>query len=135
MKSVKLSKQHWILFWGDIVVAAFITAWGFASHDRRETAGFRMLTTFIPVLTAWMMVAPFKGVYDPQRAADPSQLWRPFWAVILVGPIAALIRAFWLGHIIAPIFVIILGGFSALGLLAWRMLYWFFFARGELSHG
>ncbi|MBE9524042.1 MAG: DUF3054 domain-containing protein [Chloroflexi bacterium] len=135
MKSFKPSKQHWILLCGDIVVAAFITAWGFASHDRLGTAGFRMLTTFIPVLAAWLMVAPILGAYDPQRAADPRQLWRPFWAMVLAGPMASLIRAFWLGQAIAPIFVIILGGFSALGLLAWRIIYWFIFARGDQSDG
>ncbi len=135
MKTMKFSRQHWILFSGDIIAAAIITAWGFASHDRLGTAGFRLLTTFVPVLTAWLMVAPFLGVYDPQRAADPRQLWRPFWAMVLAGPMAALIRAFWLGGAIAPIFVIVLGGFSALGLLAWRIVYWFFFARGGQQRG
>jgi hypothetical protein len=135
MKTMKFTKQHWILFSGDIIAAAIITAWGFSSHDRLGTAGFRLLTTFVPVLTAWLMVAPFLGVYDPHRAADPRQLWRPFWAMVLAGPMAALIRAFWLGGAIAPIFVIVLGGFSALGLLAWRIVYWFFFARGGQQRG
>ncbi len=131
----KLSRQQWLLFCGDIVVAALITIWGFSSHDRLTSAGFRMLTTFLPVLIAWMMVAPLLGVYDPQRAADPQQLWRPFWAMVLAGPMAALIRAFWLDQAIAPIFVIVLGGFSALGLLAWRIMYWLIFARSGQSNG
>jgi len=135
MKKLKLIKQYWILISGDIIVAAIITAWGFASHDRLGTAGFRLLTTFVPVLAAWMMVAPFLGAYDLQRVADHRQLWRPFWAMVLAGPMAALIRAFWLGQAIAPIFVVILGGFSALGLLAWRIIYWFFFARGRQPRG
>lgn len=135
MKRLKLSKKQSILIGGDLIVVAIITAWGFASHDRLGTAGLRLLTTFVPVLAAWLMVAPFMGAYDPQRAADPRQWWRPFWAMVLAGPMAALLRAFWLGQAIAPIFVVVLGGFSALGLLAWRIAYWFFFARGGQSRG
>ncbi|MEN8172153.1 MAG: DUF3054 domain-containing protein [Chloroflexota bacterium] len=135
MEIIKSIKQNWILISGDIFAAAIITAWGFASHDRLGSAGFRLLTTFVPVLIAWIMVAPFLGAYDPQRVADARQLWRPFWAMVIAGPMAALIRAFWLGQAIAPIFVVVLGGFSALGILAWRTVYWFLFARGRGSRG
>jgi len=135
MNTLKFLKQSWILISGDIIVVAIVTAWGFASHNRLGTAGLRLLTTFVPVLIAWMMLAPFLGAYDPRRVADPFQLWRPFWAMVLAGPMAALIRAFWLGQAIAPIFVVILGGFSALGLLAWRIAYWFFFSRGRQPRG
>ena len=37
----------------------------------------------IAKLAAWLLTAPFLGAFDPQRMATTSQLWRPFWAMIL----------------------------------------------------
>jgi hypothetical protein len=120
-----------ILFLGDLLTLALVTVYGFANHQELGAAGGRILATFIPLLVAWLLVAPFLGVYDPDRAADPRQLWRPFWAMVLAGPMAALLRGMMLGLMqgvptgqpIQPIFVVVIGGISALALLAWRALY------------
>ena len=118
-----VQRRRAILLAGDILVLAVVTAVGFASHGTLGSAGARMLTTFLPVLAGWFMTAPFLGVYDPQRAADWRQLWRPFWAMLLAGPMAALLRGFWLNSPILPVFVVVLGGISALSLLGWRLIY------------
>ncbi|MBC8333231.1 MAG: DUF3054 domain-containing protein [Anaerolineae bacterium] len=128
----KITKQQWVLISGDVIIAVIITLWGFASHDTLDTAGLYMLTTFIPVLVAWLMIAPLLGVYDLDRMKNIRQFWRPFYAMIIVSPMAALIRAFWLGRGIAPLFVVVLGGFSALGILLWRVVHWMLFWRGKL---
>jgi asparagine N-glycosylation enzyme membrane subunit Stt3 len=107
----------------DILVLAVVTVSGFASHGTAGTAGMRMLTTFLPLVAAWCLVAPHLGVFDPARVVDARQLWRPFWAMVLAGPMAAFLRGAWLGAPILPLFVVVLGGFSALGLLAWRTIY------------
>jgi hypothetical protein len=124
---------------GDLITLALVTGFGFATHGTLGTAGSRMLTTFVPLLVAWAAVAPFLGAYDPERAGRASQLWRPFWAMVLAGPLAAWLRAVWLNAPILWVFVLVLGGFSALGILAWRALYLLVFARrlkaSKVAHG
>jgi ABC-type xylose transport system permease subunit len=83
-----------------------------------------MLTTFIPLIVGWGVIAPFLGVYDLARVADWRQLWRPFWAMVLAGPMVGWLRGVWLGQVILPIFVVVLGGISALAILAWRAIFW-----------
>ena len=122
-------RRRAILLAGDILVLAVVTAVGFASHGTLGSAGTRMLTTFLPILAGWFMTAPFLGAYDPQRAADWHQLWRPFWAMVLAGPMAALLRGFWLNSPILPVFVVVLGGISALSILGWRLIYALLAAR------
>lgn len=109
-----------ILIAGDFAALALITAIGFASHGTLDTAGPRMLSTMIPLIAAWAATAPFLGAYELERAVDKRQLWRPFWAMILAGPLAAWLRGIWLGAPILPLFVLILTGVGALGILIWR---------------
>jgi hypothetical protein len=123
-----------ILIIGDVITLALVTGFGFATHGTLGSAGSRMLTTFVPLLLAWAAVAPFLGAYDSERAGQASQLWRPFWAMILAAPLAAWLRAVWLNAPILWLFVLVLGGFSALGILAWRALYLLVFARRFGAH-
>ena len=124
----------YLLLLGDIVTLGIVTVFGFSSHNELETAGWRMLTTFFPLILAWLIFSPHFGVYDPARVAYPRQLWRPFWAMVLAGPFAAWIRGAWLNMPIQPLFVFIIGGVSALAILAWRTIYWFmvfYFRRAD----
>ena len=116
---------------GDGITLALVTLAGFARHNELGSAGFRMLTTFIPLLLAWLLVAPHLRVYDPLCTNRPSQLWRPFWAMVLAAPLAGWLRGLWLAAPIMPVFVIVLGGISSLALLAWRSVYWLVFTRGR----
>ena len=120
-----------ILAGGDFLAIALITIFGFASHGELGSAGARMFTTFIPLLVAWCMSAPFLGAYDLKRAADLRQVWRPFWAMVLAGPLAAWLRGAMLNAPVLPIFVLVLGGFSALGMLVWRTAYAMIARRGR----
>jgi len=128
-----------ILVIGDVITLVLVTGLGFATHGTLDSAGFRMLTTFVPLLIAWIAVAPFLGAYDPGRAIQPRQLWRPFWSMILAAPLASWLRAVWLNAPILWVFVLVLGGFSALGILAWRALYALLYARRlaapQVTHG
>jgi hypothetical protein len=49
--------------------------------------------------------------------------------MVLAGPMAAWLRGVLLNSPILPLFVIILGGVSALAILTWRGLYWLFMTR------
>jgi len=116
---------------GDVITLALVTLAGFATHNELGTAGFRLLTTFIPLLLAWLLLSPHLRVYDPGYFIHPAQLWRPFWAMILAAPLAGWMRGVWLNAPIQPVFVLVLGGVSSLALLAWRSIYWLAFARGQ----
>jgi K+ transporter len=130
----KPSGQQVLLASGDILVLALITLVGFASHGTLDSAGTRMLTSFFPLVVAWFLMAPLLGAYHPQHATRLVQAWRPFWAMVLAGPWMAFLRAALLNVPVAPLFVIILGGFAALGILGWRLLYILLIARW-LKHG
>jgi hypothetical protein len=126
---------RYYLIIGDILTLTIVTVFGFASHGTAGTAGSRMLTTFIPLLAAWFLIAPHLKVYDRDIALDGRQLWRPFWAMVLAGPMAAWLRGVLLNSPILPVFVVILGGVSALAILTWRGLYWLVMTRMKRSDG
>ncbi len=113
-----------LLLGGDILTLILVTVAGFATHGTAATAGGRMFTTLIPLALAWFLSGPFLGCYDLERASQPRQLWRPFWAMALAGPLAAWGRALMLGNApILPVFVLVLMGVGAFSLLAWRIIF------------
>ena len=131
---MKKPRLLWLLV-GDVAALGLVTIFGFASHGTLGSAGARILTTLIPVLVSWFLVAPFLGAYRLERVADWRQLWRPFWAMVLAAPLAAWMRAVWLESVIIPIFVVVLGGFSAIAILVWRLIYWAILRRLDQSNG
>ena len=122
MNALRLSKPQIIYLIGDTIVLALVTVIGAAQHNTLGNGVAHLLATFVPMLLAWLLTAPFLGAFDPQKMGNASQLWRPFWAMILAAPLGTLLRGLWLGRPIDPIFVIVIGGISALGLLAWRAI-------------
>lgn len=112
------------LFAGDALALAIITVIGFASHGEVGAAYLpRMLTTFLPLVAGWFLVAPWLGAFRTQAARDPRQLWRPPLAMALASPMAAVLRAAMLGTAALPLFTLILGASAALGMLVWRALW------------
>ena len=124
-----------VLLLGDLITLLLVTLFGFASHGTMGTAGMRMLTTFVPLVVAWLLIAPHLRLFQEAVSRDWKELWRPFWAMVLAAPLAAWLRSAWLGAPIIPIFVVVLGGISALSLLVWRILYWVWRNRVGRSNG
>ena len=117
-------KSKWTLIIGDVIALAIITIIGFASHGETDLFFLpRMLTTFIPLVVSWFLVAPWLGNYNPQITIDARQLWRPMLAMLLAAPMTAILRAAMLNGVALPLFTLILGGSAALGMLVWRGLY------------
>jgi hypothetical protein len=129
------SRERNVLIIGDVVTFGLITLIGFASHGTAGTAGTRMFTTLLPLVASWLLIAPHLGVYVYQNAVDWRQLWRPFWSMILAAPMAAWMRGIALNSPILPLFVIILGGISAVGILVWRALFWLILNRIHQKDG
>ena len=126
---------RYYLIIGDILTLTIVTVFGFASHGTAGTAGSRMLTTFIPLLAAWILIAPHLKVYDRDIALDGRLLPRQVPALVVAGPMAAWLRGVLLNSPILPVFVVILGGVSALAILTWRGLYWLVMTRMKRSDG
>lgn len=114
---------HW-LFLGDLLAIALVTLIGFATHGETQVDLLpRMLATFLPLTFGWCLTAPFLGLFDLPVTANPRQLWRPVLALVLAGPLAALLRALWLNTVVIPIFGVVLSGSAGLGMLVWRALW------------
>jgi hypothetical protein len=129
------NKPLFILLAGDMLVLALVTVVGFANHGRLNAVGLYMLTTFIPLLAAWLLIAPHLRVFDPRHTGDPRQLWRPLWAMALAAPMVGFLRALWLQSVIDPVFVLVMAAFGGLGLLIWRSLFIVLFNRKTPQHG
>jgi hypothetical protein len=114
-----------LLILGDILALAVITLIGFANHNElRLFPYYRILATFLPLLAGWFLIAPWLGLFKPGINSNPRQLWRPLLAMLLAAPLAGLLRALILNSVVIPLFVLILGGSAALGMLVWRVLWW-----------
>jgi hypothetical protein len=124
-----------VLIFGDILTFLIVTVIGFTSHGTVGTAGTRMLTTFFPLLGAWFLVAPLLILFKYPIVSDWRQLWRPVWGMIIAAPLAAWLRGLLISTPILPLFVIILGGVSAVGILVWRALFWLYIRRFKSING
>lgn len=119
-----MKKTGTLLITGDLLAIAVITGVGFATHKETNLALLpRMMTTFFPLCAGWLLAAPFLGLFNLEITRQPRQLWRPMVAMILAGPLAALLRAILLNTVVIPIFGVVLSGSAGLGMLAWRALW------------
>lgn len=125
------------LLLGDAVSVLVVTWVGFVDHYGMVT-GWRWLTSYLPILVAWLLIAPWLGVYQAHRAAQPKQIWRVGLAAFFAAPLAVTLRGLWLSAAILPVFVLVMGATNALGLLLWRLV-WALFTQRKLrrmeAHG
>lgn len=135
MNASGTNKFRAVLLAGDALVLGLVTLVGFANHRRLEEAGLYMLTTFIPLLAAWLLIAPHLQAYQLSRVSDPRQLWRPLWAMVLAAPMVGFLRALWLQSMVDPVFILVMGAFGGLGLLIWRTLFVFYANQNRQQHG
>ena len=108
---------------GDLITLAVLTYLGFATHGE---AGFsflpRMGITFAALTLGWFALAPALGLFDASRAGSTRQLWRPALTGLFAAQLAVNLRGLILGSDVQPLFAVVLGITTALGMLAWRAL-------------
>ena len=123
-----MKKKITFLLLGDTLAIGLITVIGFLSHETLLTAPLmRLAATFFPTLLAWLLIAPWLGLYRSGIYSNFRQLWRAGWAGILAAPLAGLFRSLMLGGVpILPVFVLVLAATSAFGMIIWRGIWWFF---------
>jgi len=109
---------------GDIISLAILTVIGFATHG--ET-GFsflpRMGVIWLPMLFGWFVLSPWFGLSNEEVIENPKNLWRIVLVMLFVAPLAATLRAAFLGAAMIPLFPLILGGSNAIGMMVWRWIY------------
>lgn len=127
-----MSRTLSILILGDILTLAVVTWVGFATHSETSLDLLpRMMTTFLPLLAGWFLLAPLLGLFSAVTTQNPRQLWRPVYATLLAAPLFGVLRAAMLNGIVLPLFVLIMGASTALGMLLWRAI--FVFIQRRLS--
>lgn len=115
-----------ILILGDILAILITTLIGFATHDELDVSFIgRMSAAFFPLTIAWFLLSPFLGLFQQAMISNVKQLWRPMLAMIFAAPLASVLRGLLLNAPIIPIFAVVLGTTSALGMLIWRGVYLF----------
>ncbi|HVN16626.1 MAG TPA: DUF3054 domain-containing protein [Anaerolineales bacterium] len=121
------------LIFGDVIALTIITIIGFATHGETGLSFLpRMLTTLIPLLISWFLLAPWFGLFDSQITFQARSLWRAPLAMLLAAPLTTTLRAILLSESSIPIFTLVLGITSALGLLIWRAL-WVWIRRSKAA--
>jgi len=115
-----------VLIIGDILALLLTTIIGFATHGELKSEFLlRMVAAIIPLTIAWFLLAPWFGLFQPEITSSPKQLWRPVLAIVFAAPLAVVFRGLILNGAILPIFAIVFGATSALGMVVWRGLYLF----------
>ena len=84
-----------------------------------------MLTTYIPLVIVWFLLAPWFQLFNSEINLNAKQLWRPALTMLFAGPLAVVLRGLILNAPIIPIFAVVLSATSAFGLMIWRMVYFF----------
>ena len=113
-----------VLIIGDILALLVTTIIGFITHGEGNLSFFpRFLAAFIPITVAWFLLAPWFGLFQSEITSNPKQLWRPVLAMIFAAPLAGVLRGLILQADIVPIFIIVFGVTSALGMIIWRGIF------------
>lgn len=120
------------LILGDILAIAIVTLIGFVTHDEFDFPNIsRMGTTFFPLLLSWFIAATWLDLFDERIVSNPQLFWRILIAMLLAAPLAAILRAALLHSAAQPLFTLILGGTTALVLLAWRGIFFLIASNTE----
>lgn len=119
-----MQSSRMLLVAGDAVALAIVTLIGFATHG--ETAisfAPRFAAAFVPAWIAWLLLAPWFGLFEERVIERPSNLWRILPAILFSAPLAVIFRAAILNSAALPLFALIFGSTNALGMILWRGFY------------
>jgi len=119
-----MTQNRNFLILGDILAIGLVTLIGFGTHGETGLSFLpRMAATFFPLVIAWFLLTPWLGLFQDEVIHNSRQLWRPALTALYAAPMAVVLRGFMLNVPIIPIFAIVLGMASALGMVVWRALY------------
>ncbi len=120
-------KNKNILIIGDILALAIVTVIGFVTHGEGGMEYLpRMAAAFFPLAIAWLILAPWFELFDPQISFNLNILGRIALVVVFAAPLALVFRGLLLHTPIIPIFAVVFTLTSAFGLILWRTIYFLF---------
>jgi hypothetical protein len=121
-----MTKGQWILYAGDLLAIAALTFLGFATHGEANLSFLpRMAAIYFPLSISWFLLSPAMGLFQSGITFNPKQLWRSALTAFFAAQLAAVLRGFILKAPIVPIFALVLGVSSAMGMFVWRLIwYW-----------
>ena len=126
-----MTQNRSVLILGDILAIGILTLIGFATHGETSISFLpRMAATFFPLLMAWFLLAPWLGLFQDEVIYNARQLWRPALTALFAASLAAVLRGLMLNAAILPVFAIVLGAASAMGMAMWRALYFLLNRKG-----
>jgi len=113
-----------ILILGDILAIGLVTIIGFATHGEAGLSFLpRIAAAFFPLVVGWFLLAPWFGLFQNEIIDNPRQLWRPLVVALFAAPLTAVLRGLILNAPVIPIFAVVLGATTAVGVVLWRGLY------------
>lgn len=125
-------KNRNILILGDILALAIVTIIGFITHGEGGLEYLpRMVAAFLPLVIAWLVIAPWFEVLDPQISFNLKILGRIALALVFAAPLALVFRGLLLHAPIIPIFAVVFTITSTFGLIIWRTIYFLFAQRNH----
>jgi hypothetical protein len=132
MDRLNLSNDQKILALGDGLAIFFAVLVGFQNHETVSIFWQRYSFTFFPWLLGWFLTAPLLGLFEIENIINNLQIGKIVYAMSLATPMAAVLRAAWLGSSALPLFALIMGLASGLAIIIWRLIYrQFIFGRNE----
>ena len=124
-----MTQNRNFLILGDILAIGLVTIMGFVTHGETGLSFLpRMAATFLPLVIGWFLLAPWLGLFQDEIICNARQLWRPALTALFAAPLAAVLRGLLLNAAILPVFAIVLGAASAMGMLVWRLT-WYWVSR------
>lgn len=106
---------------GDLFALSLLTFIGFASHGETDASYLpRMAITFLSQAAGWFLLVPALSLFSAEVVRRARCLWRPALGAFFAAQFAVVLRGLWLGEAVQPLFGVVLGLTSALGMTAWR---------------
>lgn len=112
------------LVFGDLLTLVIFAAIGGSFHGTLGAEGpfLRIMNTALPFMLAWLLVGMVVGLYQGTALYPIGRTaGRTLVASFLAGPLGVAFRAVWLGRPVSWLFMLVATGFSAVGLVIWRL--------------
>ncbi len=109
---------------GDLLTLVVFAAVGGSFHGTLGAEGpfLRIMNTALPFMLAWLLVGMIVGLYQGTALYPVGRVaGRTLVAGFLAGPLGAAFRAVWLERPVSWPFMWVATGFSAVGLVIWRL--------------
>jgi len=109
------------LIFGDALALLTLTVIGFAAHGETNASDLPRAGLMLAAsLTGWFILAPATRLFAPAQTA--ASLWRVVLTGFFAGLFTVVLRGQFLHGAVLPVFALVIGATTALGMCLWRWL-------------